>query len=462
MDNAGSIFLDHVGWLHFPPDDDVLQFLREGWFEYTERSFLLAYLQPGDTYLDIGAHAGTHCAVAASVLGSSGKIIAVEPNHDLHPFIDANVASTACPIRILPYAVAGTAGTLHLQRGASGKAAYAYLGTQSATGSISVEVITLSDLIAAETEHAAAVIKIDIEGAEFEVIESSQDLLLSLDSVILLEFSEQNLNRSGSTTEQLERAVKAAGLSLCKYDARTNSVREEQPNHPVWYENYVICRDYEAVNQRLASSSREQLTNSLDVFEKGIAAFRIYDAAESARAMIPRLQKLATKLPHVEQILTGKDQPPLQPQASQSEIMDLMEQHLGALESISLLVASEINELRISMVALSEEHSSENRKLETRLEESGREIEESRQQFEALRQELEDTRRKMSEDLEKLRSRLSEATQELQTTKARHAEQLSRSMNQIYAIQRLAAYRASRTLKMRLAGEIERLLEMLS
>ena len=45
-----------------------------------ELEFIQKLLNPGDTFIDIGANTGIYSLVASRLVGSSGKVIAIEPN----------------------------------------------------------------------------------------------------------------------------------------------------------------------------------------------------------------------------------------------------------------------------------------------------------------------------------------------------------------------------------------------
>ena len=54
-------------------------FMRR-WYEADTQSVLLTLLRPGDVFLDIGANVGMATLTGARAVGSSGQVIAFEPN----------------------------------------------------------------------------------------------------------------------------------------------------------------------------------------------------------------------------------------------------------------------------------------------------------------------------------------------------------------------------------------------
>lgn len=146
MNVREEIYLDHVGWLEFPANDDVIRYLRQGWFEYAELAFQHAFLREGDSFLDIGAHAGLHSATAAALVGSAGTVVCIEPNTNLHPYLSQNLSNFGPPPRIRGFAVAGNSGTRKFTVEAEGKAAYSFLANDEDAAATEVETRSLPDL----------------------------------------------------------------------------------------------------------------------------------------------------------------------------------------------------------------------------------------------------------------------------------------------------------------------------
>ena len=90
--HEAGVHLSLTGRMVYPRDDRVLQFLREGWFEYRQLAMMSRLVRPGDCFVDVGAHCGLFSRIAERRLAGKGTIVTVEPNPHLHPFIRRNVA----------------------------------------------------------------------------------------------------------------------------------------------------------------------------------------------------------------------------------------------------------------------------------------------------------------------------------------------------------------------------------
>lgn len=164
--------------------------MRYGGFEYPTRAFLDAHLEPGDLFIDVGAHWGVMAMTAASHprAGPDGEIavLAVEA----HPLNVVQLMSGLARSRLIDRVevIAAAAGDRpgtaplvanstmgHSLRGVG------LAGIKPQGPSISVPIVTLDDLLAERPALAErpVLIKIDVEGFEPQVIEGARRLLES-------------------------------------------------------------------------------------------------------------------------------------------------------------------------------------------------------------------------------------------------------------------------------------------
>src|SRR5262249_15396216 len=69
------------------------------------REMLRRHLRPGDTFIDVGANHGSFSLLAAECLGSSGKIIAIEPQPLLASLVKKTLEANArCQFQVLEMA----------------------------------------------------------------------------------------------------------------------------------------------------------------------------------------------------------------------------------------------------------------------------------------------------------------------------------------------------------------------
>jgi FkbM family methyltransferase len=83
-----------VGLLHLPARDSVIApWLREyGNWEPSESAAVASILRPGDAFLDVGAHVGYHVLRAAHLVGTRGRVLAIEPSPEVIGLLRHNLA----------------------------------------------------------------------------------------------------------------------------------------------------------------------------------------------------------------------------------------------------------------------------------------------------------------------------------------------------------------------------------
>ena len=134
--------------------------------------------QPGDVVIDVGAYCGLSALTFSRAVGPKGRVIAVEPDPRNQEALRLNLQNIE-NIEIVNRAVAGRRGeVLFLSEGNMGAAIVARATGRNKT--IPVQAVTLKDVIENANLSKVDIIKIDIEGAEYEVIDASEELIISL------------------------------------------------------------------------------------------------------------------------------------------------------------------------------------------------------------------------------------------------------------------------------------------
>ena len=134
-------------------------------------------VRPGATVIDVGANIGYNTIRAALCAGPRGHVVAIEPTPDTLVVLRHNIAASGLAnIDIAPVAAGRIAGTQDLfVRGARSAVNSLFPNSRyaSVTNVLRVPVMRLDDLVTG----AADVVKIDVEGAELEVLEGMPRIL---------------------------------------------------------------------------------------------------------------------------------------------------------------------------------------------------------------------------------------------------------------------------------------------
>jgi len=160
-------------------------------------------LPPGAVVIDVGANIGMF-AVYAVVAGGASRVVAFEPFPDSFALLRRNAEQNRlAAIAPRPLAIAGHAGRRQLFL--AGRH-----GTNSLFGgageTVSVECLTLADVLARESIDRCHFLKLDCEGAEYEILlESPADVLARIERIALEYHDAKTSHTHGELRTWLER-----------------------------------------------------------------------------------------------------------------------------------------------------------------------------------------------------------------------------------------------------------------
>jgi FkbM family methyltransferase len=158
---------------------------------------LARYLKPGSCFYDVGAHIGFYSLIAARLVGKAGRVMAFEPDPDNAQVVQENAAKNDfAQISMFCAAVSDQPGSVRFQRspcdGAS-RMSGMLIGDNSPAAQKS-EVLSCSavSLDSFCSSHPAPdLIKIDVEGAEIQVLEGARSLLRQKKPVLIIEVHDE-------------------------------------------------------------------------------------------------------------------------------------------------------------------------------------------------------------------------------------------------------------------------------
>jgi FkbM family methyltransferase len=133
-------------------------------------------LAPGDLVVDVGAHVGYFSLLASRLVGASGEVVAIEASPTTFVRLQGNLALNAHAANVRPVcAVAGDIpGVRAVFRGPAHSTGLTSVRARSQIGNrfeADVAQAPLATLLSPDEIARVRLIKIDVEGAEFEVLE---------------------------------------------------------------------------------------------------------------------------------------------------------------------------------------------------------------------------------------------------------------------------------------------------
>ena len=136
-----------------------------------------AAVRPGATVLDVGANVGAYTLLFARWVGANGRVVAFEPAPEaaagLRRHLELNALSSTVDVQ--QCAVSGSVGTARFACTEANGANAIVVGPGS-TDTIEVATVTL-DAFCSRNRIVPDVIKIDVEGAELDVLRGARQVL---------------------------------------------------------------------------------------------------------------------------------------------------------------------------------------------------------------------------------------------------------------------------------------------
>ena len=175
IEGLGRFFIDAI-------PDGIKWHLRNGiYWEKGIADYVAAYTQPNTIALDLGAHIGIHTLTMARKVGSSGKVIAFEPQNKIFRelFYNVRLNQLPCEVILLHNAVGDEAEWVHMSPADPSNEG----GTPIGAGGDHVFAVTLDSLNLSNVSF----IKMDVESYELKVLQGAKQTLLRNKPTIVFE-----------------------------------------------------------------------------------------------------------------------------------------------------------------------------------------------------------------------------------------------------------------------------------
>jgi FkbM family methyltransferase len=148
---------------------------------------IVSSLKEGMTFLDVGTNVGYYTLLGARCVGTSGKVVALEPDPEVLAVLRRNIETNMLEnVQVVHGAASGTCGRAKLGRARSSSYSTGLYCEDAATW---IEVPRYSlDAVVSELEIGAIdLVKLDVEGAELEVIEGMSTILRVNRPMVIME-----------------------------------------------------------------------------------------------------------------------------------------------------------------------------------------------------------------------------------------------------------------------------------
>ena len=172
------------------------------------------YLAEGDTFVDVGANHGVFAVAASRIVGSTGRVVAVEPNPELAALVEQSLSANGCTsfqVHSLALADAQTELDFYIPHATSGSAGLIReFSAVSSARRIRVRVTTLDRLLTVDPRRRM-LIKVDIEGAEMRFLAGARNFLQQQRPVMFIEINPHALAAAHGSLPELVALFKSCG-----------------------------------------------------------------------------------------------------------------------------------------------------------------------------------------------------------------------------------------------------------
>ena len=216
-----------------------------GEYEKREIDLFCSLVRPGDKVLDIGANIGLYSLFLSRTVGLDGKVIAVEPDPDNVKILKTNLKNNSCNnVEVLQMAFSSKSGEGNLFQCDSNRGMLSFADLNKTGRSIKIP-INRGDEILGNLNIKPYAAKIDVEGAEPEVIEGLGDLK---PNIILFEFVPKQLFALNHDPEKFLNWLSSEGYDLDLIDPKDGKLDRCLPSEII--SKIIEGQDYNILARR--------------------------------------------------------------------------------------------------------------------------------------------------------------------------------------------------------------------
>lgn len=161
------------------------------------------FLKPGETFIDIGANIGLMSIFASKIVGEKGKVFSFEPNPSTLQLLHKNLSLNSIKnVTVCPFALGSENAAQqiyanwHINRGGA-----SLVKPTTDSESFDIEVVRFDMFYNEHIKSEIALIKIDVEGFEMQVLGGFGNILEQTSPYLIIECGEERGDVSATKVE---------------------------------------------------------------------------------------------------------------------------------------------------------------------------------------------------------------------------------------------------------------------
>lgn len=197
-----------------------------------EKAAYLKLIRPGFVLVEVGANEGYFTRLFGNLVGKNGRVIAFEPISKTRERLLDNVNDIKS-VKILPYAISNKTGEfpMFIPGSTHGQASLREhsdpgWGQEGATSTENVQCSPLGQLDEIKDLDKIDFMKVDVEGAELQVLKGAREILERDHPVLHLEIEERWMKSFGYGAAEIEEFLRGIGYTdFMTYDFDWTSLK---------------------------------------------------------------------------------------------------------------------------------------------------------------------------------------------------------------------------------------------
>lgn len=188
-------------------------------------NILRTRLRKGMTVLDVGGNVGLISRICSTAVGSTGKVVAFEPDPYTRGFLEYNTRNCG-NVTVSPIALSdeNTKAQFHIHPGSG--TSNSLVEISGAKDVFDVDCMTMDSYLEENPELKPEFIKIDVEGAELRVLKGMERTISASGGLFLImEFCPENLANGGVSSADLYSKITDMGFAVEVIDKNGNTTR---------------------------------------------------------------------------------------------------------------------------------------------------------------------------------------------------------------------------------------------